>query len=78
MKKTIEQWLNELPDGYRELALGNMDDEIKNNFELSMQDAIAIAFAWGDTDEGEGFWFNVYRHYDKKPLPPLPKNTNGE
>jgi hypothetical protein len=72
MGKTIKDWLKELPDGYRELAM-----KYENNHWVyecySMAFAIMAFKDWQHTDEDTQFWVSVYRHYDvKTELPPLP------
>jgi hypothetical protein len=79
--KKISEWLNELPDGYRELALANFDyknqgliipnDDIVN----SINDALYSGFVFNISNEGSGFWYSVGDYYNGKitELPPLPK-----
>lgn len=66
----IKEYLNQLPDGYRELALANHEKlgPRSNGTPESIRDAIDFGFAWEDTPEGRIFWSDVY--YCK--LPPLP------
>jgi hypothetical protein len=54
MKKTIKQWLQELPDGIRERALANCDapDAVHD----SMHNALISAFRWSGSEEGYTFW----------------------
>jgi len=73
MAKTIKEWLMELPDGYREMALENMYEENKSIVVRNMEDAINRAFTWEESQEGDVFWLAVYNHYFiSRPLPPLP------
>lgn len=74
--KTIKERLQELPDGYRELALKyeNWRGVIKVE---NMADAINSFVDWKDTKEWSTFWHDVYMHYEKwTPLPPLPLTKN--
>ena len=75
----IEEHLNQLPDGYRELALGNYrqrgpfraeSDQVED-----MEEALEAAFNWDETREGAEFWLDVTNHYvyTEHPLPPLPR-----
>lgn len=78
--KTIPEWLNELPDGYRERALVNHMEYFKDTKATqkydSMDSALTDAFVWSNTAEGNKFWESVYDHYDEgTPLPPLPQNS---
>jgi len=71
-EKTIREWLEELPDGYRELALKNHDGLIVSN----LSTAIMEAFHWRRTPEGEGYEFWEAVHVWAQgagELPPLPK-----
>lgn len=70
--KTIEQWLNELPDGYRERALENVDKDKLNYPTESMRSAL-VTFTWSSSKEGYYFWNAVWNFYRKPLLPPLPK-----
>jgi hypothetical protein len=81
MSKTIKEYLNELPDGYRELALKRYDpayydgeDEIN-----CLRLALLNAFDFLETPEGFTFWAGVYNYVSHNgPLPPIPEKTLGE
>lgn len=73
--KSIQDWLQELPDGYRELALANHNKPDSYNFEVKSLSAAVIEFIdWSKTNEGGKFWMGVsdYIDGDRKELPPLP------
>jgi hypothetical protein len=73
--KKISEWLNELPDGYRELALANFKEQkIKDVIRNSTYKAIHD-LDWSKTNENFLFWEKVYDYYAciKQDLPPLPK-----
>ena len=72
--KTVKEWFNELPDGYRELALKNLNNP---EYEAkTMHDAISGGFLWLDTNEGRDFWTELESHYMiGTPLPELPKTN---
>ena len=72
MKKSIEEWLKGLPDGYRERALAQMCPVDDKALMESMSSAIGCFSQWKDTEEGHAFWDAVYEHYTPKPLPKLP------
>ena len=81
MKKSIREWLEELPDGYRELALHQRQLEINNGRDSdpivdSMYQAIINNRTTTDPPPVNGdwsFWDNVASHYyDGTPLPKLP------
>lgn len=61
-QKTIREWLEELPDGYRELALKNYDPNCDGGWlpENDLADAIVVSFHWEDTPEKRGFWMAVW------------------
>lgn len=83
-KKTIESWLMELPAGYRELALKNMDEPMAGESASSLSSAICSAFRWSKSPEGLDFWDQVrdWSVWDLGPeqqpahLPPLPREAN--
>ena len=74
--KTRIEWLNDLPDGYRERAVANCKewtDGKPTDVYLSIQEAIQGMCNWFETPEKEEFWRDVYFHYAYgTPLPPLP------
>lgn len=79
--KTKKQWLGELPDGYKELALSNLDTKSSSIRKKNMHEAIVAAFVWYETKQGHDFWEQVCKHYKLgTPLPPLPtiENKGGE
>jgi len=71
---TIREYLNTLPDGYRELALKYEDRQLEDwDAEVgSMATTINRFVHWPETDEGMDFWGVVYHHFAAPPLPPLP------
>jgi len=70
--KTTKEWLQDLPDGYRERALRNLQKATQKIEEPSIDEALFGAFEWERTPEGSDFWGAVMRHYKKgTPLPPL-------
>lgn len=70
MKKTIREWLDELPEPYKTQAIENWknrdvriwDHEPNIKFD-SLMDAISDAFEWGNTEQGYAYWADFY---DKK------------
>jgi hypothetical protein len=71
---TVLGWLQRLPDGYRERAIGQCDPEFVPTAEpICIQDAISSFAEWMYTNEKDEFWNDVFFHYYQgKPLPPLP------
>lgn len=71
--KTIKKWLEELPEGYKELALANAKENVLNNKKDDMCDAISSSFIWSNSSQGRDFWENVYFHFsNESELPNLP------
>lgn len=73
--KKISEWLNDLPDGYRELALANFKEQgCEDIIAKYKYDAIHNLGDWGKTKEGDKLWLDIYNHYYRgSQLPPLPK-----
>lgn len=69
-EKTIEEWLNELPEPYRTQALNNTSETKKCIFRKNICDTLMAAFFWTDF-EGHAYWEPVYKHYSQGT--PLPK-----
>ena len=77
MEKTIKEWFNELPDGYRERALCNLKEPECEWIVEYMDDALCAGFDWNETSEGVGFWAGLCTHYALgTTLPPLPNSQN--
>ena len=78
--KTRIEWLQELPDGYRERAVANCTEWSGNSPQDvcdSMQGAILGMCKWKETPDGKDFWDSVCRHYyNGSPLPPLPSGDS--
>ena len=63
MNKTIEQWLQELPEPFREQAMSNMGpNEAEKEVEY-ISVALGRGFYWHDTDEGWDYWNSLHHHY---------------
>jgi len=75
--KTIKDWLMELPDGYRDLAIKNFDEGSLNLTTSSdVADALLGAFDWAASPQGHDFWEQVYKWCaGEATLPPLPGPT---
>lgn len=72
-KKTIKDWLNELPSGYRERALKNCFTSSWGESK-TLREAIECAFFWEQSPEGFDFWHDVARWADDPAnlLPTIP------
>lgn len=64
-----------LPPEYRELAFKNILPYSANKLVGSMQIALGGGMNWWyNTNEGEKFWYAVYKHYKTgSGLPAIPK-----
>ena len=72
--KPIREWLEQLPEGYRERAIENAKDQgLLDEYASSLKSALR-SFLWRETPEGLDFWDAVDDHIfeDSNPLPPLP------
>ena len=71
--KTIIEWFEQLPDGYRERAINNARTRAWKC--ESIADALNDGFDWLSSPEGYDFWDAVYMHYidsiSANPLPSL-------
>lgn len=75
-RKTIREWLMELPDGYRERAVANTDPSKLCSDCRSTWSAVGEAFDWSESPEGHSFWSRVSDFLNEDcELPPLPENT---
>lgn len=77
---TYRECLEALPDGYRELALANAEENGWVNLNptgacVDKSYAISRCFPWMCSPQGYLFWAAVYNHYEKgTDLPKLPNN----
>lgn len=56
MKKTIKEWLEDLPEPYRTQALNNTDEDLLEITEETQSEALNTAFWWSETKEGHDYW----------------------
>lgn len=54
--KTVEHWLNTLPEPYRTQALNNVDTIWLYSNAYDVSDALMKAFVWSDSTEGFHYW----------------------
>jgi hypothetical protein len=72
--KTIREWLEELPDPYRQKAIDNCrpgtlnsqsaaeafeDDLVDLGWERNLASVLKYAFVWADSREGKQYWRDV-------------------
>jgi hypothetical protein len=61
--KTIREWINDLPQPYRDMALEHAKDHaIKHYLNIEQptaRDGLMAAFDWPETKEGSKFWSMV-------------------
>lgn len=66
MKKTIKQWLEELPEPYRTQAIKYAtkhwmkDGGIDGNHCTSLDQSLLSGFLFSKTIEGSDYWWRVY------------------
>lgn len=58
--KTIEEWLNELPEPERALALFNLNPKKQQIKTDDLSIALDHAFDWDGTPEGYHYWDEIY------------------
>lgn len=59
--KTIKEWLSEIPDEkIRKAAFKNLDKEDELEMIPSLSLAIAGAFTWSKSPEGNAYWVKFY------------------
>ena len=78
MKLPVIEWLKELPDNYRELAIAQCD---KGDRECIREHAICYFADWEKTSEGWHFWRQVacaFSSTDKYEYPPLPNDIGQQ
>ena len=57
--KTIAEWFLELPEGVKQKALSNLNQEVKDLKVTSLRTALARGFSWNDSPEGLLYWESV-------------------
>ena len=57
--KTIKEWFLELPEGVKQKALSNLNQEVKDVKVTSFHTALARGFSWKDAPEGFLYWESV-------------------
>lgn len=75
--EAVKYFLNQLPEGYKQRALGQVDEKrVKSahGFAKNFAEALWFFADWEKTKEGDPFWRKLFMHYDKPTsnrLPPL-------
>jgi len=64
-KKSIKEWLEELPEEHRQKAIKNTNPNCFHIKQDSLSWALAAAFAWDISPEGHGYWMRVYAEISK-------------
>ena len=75
--KTVKEWLETLPDGYRDRALSQASpDRLKEETDTLSSAILRFIPDWTDTKEGWDFWDSVDDWAEDKTnsLPPLPND----
>ena len=60
--KTRKEWLEELPNPYKELALRNTPKYRLEEIEESLSESILGAFDWDKSSEGFKYWNNLWEN----------------
>lgn len=60
--KTIEEWLNELPEPYKTNAIKNTPEFNKQLLVDSITMALRKGFSWDYTPQGFIYWADLYFH----------------
>jgi hypothetical protein len=63
MSKTTRQWLSQLKDEHRDLAIANADPAHIDNLPIeggTLSAVLSFAFNWSDSPEGHSFWSNIH------------------
>lgn len=74
--KTIRKWLEELPDGYRELALENhVEGWSKGQVATSVWHALVLSFEWSTSKQGQDYWENLVALLASQSTESMPEPT---
>jgi len=68
MKKTIKEWLNELPEPYRSQAIENAENTESgclDGVETSIFGALMGGFVWLESKEGSDYWYEFSKTLNK-------------
>lgn len=69
---------SDLPEEYKRRALDQFDGSQMGKPDFTLSGALTGMFNWFYSNEGDDFWYAVYRHaLDGSPLPPLPEDDSG-
>jgi hypothetical protein len=63
MLRTVKEWLSDLPEPYRDLALHNCLSDRGDAEVLCMSHAINYAFGWDRSPQSRCFWEDLHRSY---------------
>ena len=75
MSKTIKEWLQTLPEPHREAAITNATLDGSIGYwvtEPTLADALAAAFVWHITPQGQDYWNDVFRRAERGELQQQP------
>lgn len=76
--KTVEEWLSELPEPYRRVALRYHSNYSKMGKADCLANALVLGFKWSSSKEGSKYWKEVHEMCinDSFPVDPhLPKKV---
>lgn len=61
-------WLRQLPEGYREQALSELNESARYRTEEKMSRALLNMCDWTQTSHGFDFWSDVTFHYEAREM----------
>jgi len=72
--KPIREWLEELPEPAKSLALRNFDVYFERHPEIkvmrtSLAESLSCAFPWHRTKQGTEYWLDLYTAYLENLIP---------
>lgn len=75
MKKTTKQWLNQLKDEHRDLAISNMFEGLEGEESESLADALYFGCFWSKSPQGEDFWGEIHDQLEAGTYFDAPQDT---
>lgn len=64
-KHSAREWFSLLPGPAKKLAISNTSPSNLDTEFRTLSDALMSAFYWGDTEQGDTYWNNIYASYVK-------------
>jgi hypothetical protein len=67
--KTFKEWFELLPKDIAQKAIENTNNEMSVHLDRkigALSSALSLAFNWTETDEGFGYWYDLFVECDKQ------------